>query len=81
MPNIVLDRLACPELIQEDASPEKISEWMALLIEDSNKRQKMLDDLVEVRELLGNPGAVAKTADLVIELLASEKHEKNAQAR
>lgn len=40
MPNIVLDRLACPELIQEDASPEKISEWMALLIEDSNKRQK-----------------------------------------
>ncbi len=77
MPNIVLDRLVCPELIQKDASPEKISEWVTLLIEDSSKRQKMLDDLAEVRKLLGNPGAVAKTADLVIELLASKKYEKN----
>jgi len=76
MPNIILDRLACPELIQEEASPERISELMAKLISQTPEREKMIGDLAEVKALLGSPGAVEKTADLVIELLNNKEHEK-----
>lgn len=76
MPNIILDRLACPELIQEEASPERISELMAKLISQTPEREKMKADLAEVKALLGSPGAVEKTADLVIDLLSNKEHER-----
>ena len=69
MPNIILDRAACPELILKDATPARMAELMSKLIPDSPERAKMLSDLAEVKVILGSPGAINKTADVVLELL------------
>ena len=72
MPNIILDRAVCQELIAEDASPRRISELMLKLITDSPERTEMLSRLAEARAILGNPGAVEKTAGVVLELLGAD---------
>ena len=80
MPNIILDRPACPEFIAEDASPVGVSDSMKVLIEDSPERARMLEDLAEIRSSLGEPGAVRKTAEAVMELLKSRK-DSNVQSK
>ena len=72
MPNIILDRAVCQELIAEDASPRRISELMQKLISDSPERTEMLSRLAEARAILGSPGAVEKTAGVVLELLGAD---------
>ena len=69
MPNIILDRRICPELIAEDASPGRISELMLKLIADTPERKEMLSGLAEAKAVLGSPGAIEKTARVVLELL------------
>jgi len=69
MPNIILDREICPELIAEDASPSRISELMLKLIADTPERKEMLRGLAEAKAVLGSPGATGKTAGVVLELL------------
>jgi hypothetical protein len=68
MPNIILDRAVFPELIQENASPRRIAEWMLRLIPDSPDREEMLRNLAEARSVLGGPGALDKAAQYVIDL-------------
>ena len=69
MPNIILDRAICPELIAGEASPRRISELALKLIPDSPERAEMLNNLAEARAVLGRPGAIEKTAHVVLELL------------
>lgn len=69
MPNIIAGREICPELVAEAATPSSISELMLALITETPQRTKMLDELAEARVILGEPGAVEKTARAVSELL------------
>ena len=69
MPNIIADEQVCPELIYDEASPERIAQLMEGLIHDTHEREAMLDGLAEVRDALGGPGAADRTAGLVIEML------------
>ena len=69
LPNIILDRPAIPELTAENASPRRISELMLKLIPDSPERAEMLSDLAKAKTILGEPGAVEKTARVVLEML------------
>ncbi|MCL6630886.1 MAG: hypothetical protein K6U00_14930, partial [Armatimonadetes bacterium] len=66
MPNIIADREICPELVAEAATPSCISELMLALITDTPQRAKMLNELAEARVILGQPGAVEKTARAVL---------------
>jgi lipid-A-disaccharide synthase len=65
LPNILADRLVCPELIQEDASPESIS---AIAIEMLLQPDRLLKTKVElervVREQLGEPGGIKRAASI-----------------
>lgn len=67
--NIVLEREAVPELIQHEAVPEKILPIMEELVEDSEKRRRMEEDLEEVKRRLQPPGASTRAAAEILALI------------
>ena len=78
LPNIVVGRKVLPELIQNECTPDKIAAVALQLLEKSRFIQ-MKADLLEVREKLGNPGAVKRVAELVLRVAHSKN--KNEDKR
>ncbi len=68
--NIVADRRIAPELIQDDATPERISAELSALLTEPARAQAMRSALAEIRERLGGHGASAAVAQLLLEQLA-----------
>ncbi len=64
--NLIMDREIVKELIQNDCTPEKISKELQLLLHDQVYRKTMLDNYNLLDEKMGEAGASAKTADLMI---------------
>ncbi|MGV1098961.1 lipid-A-disaccharide synthase [Thiovibrio sp. JS02] len=64
--NLVAGREVVPELLQHEATPEKIAEATLKLLADNEERGRMLAGLGEVREKLGGAGASARAAELVL---------------
>ncbi len=73
LPNIVLNRKAVPELIQEEASAAAIAEHISTLLRDITVRQAMKNDFKEIRKLLGAPGASDRAAAAIIDLVKSKR--------
>ena len=67
LPNIVAGRLIEPELLQDDCAPEKIAATALELLEPERYEQ-LKKDLQEVKEKLGEPGAVKRVAELVLRM-------------
>ncbi len=67
--NVVAGRRVVPELLQGSAEPATVARAAAPLLEDCSERRAMLGELGRVRERLGPPGASAKAASLVAEML------------
>ena len=67
LPNIVAGRLIEPELLQDDCTPERIADTARKLLEPERFSQ-LQRDLREVREKLGEPGAVKRVAELVLRM-------------
>ena len=60
--NLVLDRAIFPELIQGQASPERIKTELERLLFDECVRARLADDYEELKNRLGGPGASDRTA-------------------
>ncbi len=60
--NLIMDREVVRELIQSELHVEALRRELAPLLAEGPRRQAMLADLEELRELLGGPGASAKVA-------------------
>lgn len=73
LPNIIADRQIVPELIQDGATPEAIRRHLLPLLEFSEERVVQLKGLHEVNELLGEPGCIQKTAELILRMSAMPK--------
>ena len=71
--NIVAQRRIVPELIQDDATAESITEEALMLLEDETRRNQMLDDLAELKLAMGEPGASERVAALIENLAVSTK--------
>jgi lipid-A-disaccharide synthase len=70
LPNILLDEQAVPELIQDDASPAAIREWVDRLLHDSDLREAQQQCFERLDEALGAGDAITRTARLAAEMLA-----------
>ena len=68
--NLIMDAPVITELIQEDLNPTRLQEELQKLFEPAN-RARMLADFEQLRTVLGQSGAAAKTARLIFE--ATEK--------
>ncbi len=67
--NLIVDRLAFKEFIQDDCNADKLVAEIRELIENKERRQKMLDEYSEIRSALGGSGASAAVAHAMIESL------------
>ncbi len=72
MPNIILNRRLCHELVAEGMKPEPLAALTMELVHNSPAREDMISGLAEVRSLLGEPGAVDKTAHIALDMLKSD---------
>jgi lipid-A-disaccharide synthase len=66
LPNIVLNRKIVPELIQSQFNPKNLAQTALSLINDPGRYGKMVADLQEVRNALGEKGAIDRAADLIV---------------
>ena len=67
--NLILDRGAFHELLQEDFTTDRLVAEVRRLVEDEGCRSRMMADYAEVRELLGGTGASESVAEAMIEEL------------
>ena len=67
--NLILDKCAFRELIQNDFTPEAATSEILRLMEDLPYRQQMLNDYSEIRTRLGGSGASQAIARAMIEAL------------
>lgn len=64
--NLVGGRLIVPELVQEDATDERLCREVLHLLRDPSAYNEMKEGLRQVRQLLGEPGASSRAAQVVL---------------
>ncbi|MBI1925301.1 lipid-A-disaccharide synthase [Candidatus Poribacteria bacterium] len=69
LPNIIAGREIVPELLQDEVQAERITPIALELLRDAKKREAQQAELRKVYEQLGDPGAVERTAELVLSYL------------
>ena len=67
--NLIIDRLAFKEFIQDDCNVNALVAEIRQLIENQERRTKMLSDYAEIRNALGGSGASSAVAKAMIEEL------------
>ena len=67
--NIVLGSKVCPELIQGQMNASSISGHIERLVIDNSYHESVRKELSRVRDLLGAPGAAARAADRILNLI------------
>lgn len=74
LPNIIINKMACPELIQQDLTPKNLSEKALNVLNNPEVYQKQKDEFTEIVLHLGEPGAHSRVVELVLDIL--EKNSK-----
>jgi lipid-A-disaccharide synthase len=70
MPNLLLGREVVGELVQDDATAERIVVEAKKILDDPERRSRMTRDFAEICRMLTKPGAADRAAALAMELLA-----------
>jgi lipid-A-disaccharide synthase len=69
MVNLIAGTRICPELIQDDFTPEAVEKEARRLLASSAARDEMKASLAEVRTKLGPGGAIERAADIFARML------------
>jgi lipid-A-disaccharide synthase len=85
MPNLVAGERIVPELIQDDFTAERVAAEVTPLLTDRERHARMRDGLRRVKALLGGPGASARAAEAVLDIVspstsAKAKEDKSKDA-
>ncbi|MGC1796257.1 MAG: hypothetical protein WA713_09250, partial [Candidatus Acidiferrales bacterium] len=69
MVNLIAGKCVCPELIQDDFTPEAVEKEARRLLESPASRDEIKAGLAEVRAKLGPGGAIERAADIFARML------------
>jgi lipid-A-disaccharide synthase len=67
--NLVLMRLVVPELLQDQAQPERIVREALDLLTNPERRRNLAKDYAELRLALGEPGVLQRSAQAILTVL------------
>ena len=67
--NLVAGKKVVPELIQNDATPEKIAAETTAILNDPHRLEEIKTDLAAVKKTLGEKGASKEVASLAYEMI------------
>jgi len=67
-PNILMGKRIVPELLQDEAEPEGIAGLVLMMLENPSLSSEIRKNLAEARSKLGSPGALTRTARLILEV-------------
>ncbi|MBW2092180.1 MAG: lipid-A-disaccharide synthase [Deltaproteobacteria bacterium] len=70
--NLIAGERLVPEFLQKEAHPDRITAELLRLLNEPEKRAKMIDGLKRVREKLGAPGGSGRAAALLLETIRRE---------
>lgn len=67
--NLITGKKIVPELLQDQASPIRIADTVFNMLSDASGLEKLRLELLQVKDLLGGPGASERVADIAIGML------------
>jgi lipid-A-disaccharide synthase len=67
--NLIAGKTIVPELIQDEANPERIATEVIHILSDEVRLRRMKQELRDLREKLGEPGAAERAARLACDML------------
>lgn len=67
--NLIAEREIVPELLQDEATPERLAERASMILDNESYRNEMINNLKKVREKLGGRGASEKTAKIAVDII------------
>ncbi|HXB10912.1 MAG TPA: lipid-A-disaccharide synthase [Bacteroidia bacterium] len=71
--NLIMEREVVKEFIQHTLTSDNLTEELKRILENAEYRNTMLQNLKQVREKLGGPGASAKAASIIVDFLKQGK--------
>jgi lipid-A-disaccharide synthase len=69
LPNLIAGKRVVPELVQNEATPERIASEVRELVVRRGKAREMKTQFAEIRAKLGSPGASQRTAEIAFGIL------------
>ena len=76
--NIIAGKTVVPELVQDDATAEKLAAAVKAILSDGQRSDAIRGELAGIRQKLGEPGASRRAAELALGLMG-ESAERRAQ--
>ena len=73
LPNLIAGRPFIAELIQTQATPERLAAEARRILNDDGYRENMRSEMAKMRSRLGAPGASRRAADAILKVLMSQE--------
>lgn len=70
--NIVMGKTVFPEFIQQEANKRNILGALNKLFTDEHYYENIQNELIRIKEILGEPGATNRAAELIVNFMSSE---------
>ena len=67
--NLIAGENIVPELLQDKATPENIADSVFNMLNDTKELQKLRKKVVEIRNMLGGPGASERVAKIALSIM------------